>query len=127
MPGDRSRRNRRHPPLSGAQLKYSERACNFGHHKREVSMLITPIHPDHEPLLFTESIPAGSLDYAPDVQQSGPLPVTGRADLLLENRGHNDIVNDIRLRASYTGALEVLCARCVEPLPMPIEGEFDLI
>jgi uncharacterized protein len=90
-------------------------------------MLITPIQLEHEPLLFTESIPAGALDYAPDVQQSGPLPVSGRADLLLENRGHNDLVHDIRLRASYNAALEVLCARCVEPVPVPIEGEFDLI
>ncbi len=90
-------------------------------------MLITPVQLEHEPLLFTESIPAGVLEYAPDVTQAGPLPVSGRADLLIENRGHHDLVSDIRLRAEYTGALEVLCARCVEPVPVPIAGEFDLI
>ena len=90
-------------------------------------MLITPIQLEHEPVLFTESILPGNLDYAPDVQQSGPLPVTGRADLLIENRGHDDLVHDIRLRAAYEGKLEVLCARCVEPVPFPIKGEFDLI
>ena len=90
-------------------------------------MLITPLQLEHEPLEFSEAIPSGALDYAPDVQQVGPLPVTGRADLLLENRGHNDIVADIRLRASYSGNLEVLCARCVEPVPCPLEGSFDLI
>lgn len=90
-------------------------------------MLITPIQLEHEPLLFTESISAGSLDYAPDVQQVGPLPIEGRADLLVENRGHNHLVNDIRLRAAYQGNLEVLCARCVDPVPFPIQGEFDLI
>jgi len=93
----------------------------------EDAMLITPLQIEQEPLEFTEAIPAGALDYAPDVQQVGPLPVTGRADLLLENRGHNDIVADIRLRASYQGNLEVLCARCVEPVASPIEGSFDLI
>jgi uncharacterized protein len=90
-------------------------------------MLITPLQLEHEPLLFEESIPAGALDYAPDVTQIGPLPVTGRADLIHENRGHNNVVNDIRLRAAYHGSLEVLCARCVDPVAMPIEGSFDLI
>ncbi len=90
-------------------------------------MLITPLQLEHEPLVFEESIPVGALEYAPDVTQVGPLPVTGRADLILENRGHNNVVNDIRLRAAYHGQLEVLCARCVEPVAMPIEGSFDLI
>ena len=90
-------------------------------------MLITPIQLEHEPLLFSESVPAGALDYAPDVRQSGPLPISGRADLLIENRGHNELISDIRLRASYNGHLEVLCARCVEPVPYPLAGSFDLI
>ncbi|RXH58653.1 YceD family protein [Granulicella sibirica] len=90
-------------------------------------MLITPLQLVDEPLEFSESIPAGVLDYAPDVTQIGALPVTGRADLLVEHRGHNDMVDDIRLRASYSGNLEVLCARCVDPVAVPIEGEFDLI
>ena len=90
-------------------------------------MLITPLLLEQEPLHFTESITAATLDYSPGITQIGPLTVTGRADLLIENRGHNDLVNDIRLRAEYSGALEVLCARCVEPVPMPIEGDFDLI
>ena len=41
-------------------------------------MLITPLQLEKEPLLFEESIPAGVLEYAPDVTQKGPLPVTGR-------------------------------------------------
>jgi uncharacterized protein len=90
-------------------------------------MLITPLQLEHDPLLFSEAIAPGALDYAPDVRQIGSLPVTGRADLIIENRGHNDLVNDIRLRAAYEGGLEVLCARCVEPVPFPIEGNFDLI
>ena len=90
-------------------------------------MLITPIQLEKEPLLFDEAIPAGVLDYAPDVSQVGPLPVTGRADLIVEHRGHHEHVADIRLRAAYHGDFELLCARCVEPVPMPLKGNFDLI
>ncbi|MGD0796116.1 MAG: DUF177 domain-containing protein [Acidobacteriaceae bacterium] len=90
-------------------------------------MLISPLQLEKEPLLFTESIPPGALDYAPDVLQVGPLPVTGRADLILENRGHRQQVADIRLRAAYKGDFELLCARCVEPVPTPLAGSFDLI
>jgi uncharacterized protein len=90
-------------------------------------MLITPLQLEREPLLFDESIPAGSLEYAPDVTQVGPVPVTGRADLVLEHRGHNHQVADIRVRAAYKGSFNLLCARCVEPVHTPVEGDFDLI
>ena len=90
-------------------------------------MLILPIQLEKEPLLFEESIPSGTLEYAPDVQQAGPLAVTGRADLLVEHRGHNVEVADIRLRAAYKGPFTLLCARCVEPVETPLAGNFDLI
>ena len=90
-------------------------------------MQITPLQLENEPLLFDESIPAGALEYAPDVTQIGALPVTGRADLILEHRGHREQVEDIRLRAGYHGDFELLCARCVEPVRAPLAGSFDLI
>jgi uncharacterized protein len=90
-------------------------------------VLITPLQLEKEPLLFDEAIPAGALDYAPDITQVGPLPVTGRADLIVEHRGHNENVADIRVRAAYKGNFELLCARCVEPVPMPLSSNFDLI
>jgi uncharacterized protein len=90
-------------------------------------VLITPLQLEKEPLLFDEAIPAGALDYAPDVRQLGPLPVTGRADLVVEHRGHKELVADIRLRAAYKGDFEMLCARCVEPVAQPLAGNFDLI
>lgn len=91
------------------------------------AMLIIPVQLEKEPLLFEESIPAGVLEYAPDVSQAGPLTVTGRADLLIEHRGHKIEVPDIRLRAAYTGNFELLCARCVEAVTTPLSGSFDLI
>jgi uncharacterized protein len=90
-------------------------------------VLITPVSLEREPLLFEETIAPGKLEYAPDVEQSGSLLVTGRADLLIEHRGHNFDVPDIRLRAAYKGNFDLLCARCVEPVPTPLAGDFDLI
>ena len=90
-------------------------------------MRITPLQLEKEPLLFDEAIPAGALEYAPDITQIGPLPVEGRADLIVEHRGHREQVADIRLRAAYHGDFEMLCARCVEPVPTPLKGSFDLI
>ena len=90
-------------------------------------MLITPLQLEKEPLLIDETIPAGSLEYAPDITQVGTMPVTGRADLVVEHRGHNHQVADIRLRAAYKGSFDQLCARCLEPVHTPLEGDFDLI
>jgi uncharacterized protein len=91
------------------------------------TVLIAPLQLEKEPLFFKEKIAADAIDYAPDVRQIGLLPVAGRADLLLEHRGHGVEVPDIRLRAKYHGDFELLCARCVEPVPEKMAGEFDLI
>lgn len=90
-------------------------------------MLITPIQLVDEPLVFAESIAPGALEYAPDLLQVGTMTVTGQADLIVEHRGSHSHINDIRVRADYRADFEVLCARCVEPVPLPVQGEFDLI
>ena len=90
-------------------------------------MLITPIQLVDEPLVFDETIAPGALEYAPDLKQAGPMKVKGQADLIVEHRGAHSHVEDIRLRANYGGDFEIQCARCVEPVPTPIKGKFDLI
>lgn len=90
-------------------------------------MLITPFDLQKEPLAFREEITPGTIDYAPDMRQVGPLPIQGKADLIVEHRGPEEQVEDIRVRAEYRGEFEVLCARCVEPVSVPLEGEFDLL
>ncbi|MEI9979003.1 MAG: DUF177 domain-containing protein [Edaphobacter sp.] len=90
-------------------------------------MLITPLQLVDEPLEFNEVIPPGQLEYAPDIRQVSPLPVEGVADLIVEHRSSNSHVNDIRLRAHYSSNFEILCARCVDPVAVPLEGDFDLI
>ncbi len=90
-------------------------------------MLITPLQLQDEPLEFNEQIAPQTIDYAPDTRQLGPLPVQGKADLIVEHRGPQEIVEDIRIRAHYQGTFEVLCARCVEPVQVPLTGRFDLL
>jgi uncharacterized protein len=90
-------------------------------------MLITTLELQKEPLVFREEIAEGAIEYAPDTRQVGVLPVEGKADLIVEHRGPQEEVEDIRVRAAYDGQFEVLCARCVEPVAVPLKGEFDLL
>ena len=90
-------------------------------------MLITPQQLADEPLKIATELPADSIEYTPDVRQIGPLHVNGRADLIVEHRGPKDFVEDIRLRAAFSGRFELLCARCLEPVEKELSGNFDLI
>ncbi len=90
-------------------------------------MLITPLQLENEPLRIDENFAPGAIEFLPGIMQIGSLPVDGRADLIVEHRGGDDIVADIRVRARYAGDFEMECARCIEPVAAPLEGEFDLI
>jgi len=90
-------------------------------------VLITPLDLEKESLQFHEAIAPGTIDYAVDISQVGAMPVDGQADLIVEHRGSHEFVNDIRLRARYSARFEVLCARCLDPVPVPLSGDFDLI
>jgi uncharacterized protein len=90
-------------------------------------MLITPLQLENEPLQIAVEFAPGSIDFTSGITQVGPLPVKGEADLLLEHREGNQQIADIRVRANYAADFEMECARCVEPVPMPLKGYFDLI
>jgi uncharacterized protein len=90
-------------------------------------MLITTLQLENEPLQIAEVFAPGSIDFTTGITQLSPLPVNGKADLLVEHREGNQQIADIRIRAHYTGNFEMQCARCVEPVPMPLDGDFDLI
>jgi uncharacterized protein len=90
-------------------------------------MVITPAQLVDEPLKLDESIPEGVIDYAPDMRQTGPLRLTGQAELIVEYRGARDFVDDIRLKAHIVGSFVQLCARCLEPVEQPLTTDFDLI
>ena len=59
--------------------------------------------------------------------RTGNLATSGLAEVIHEHRGPKDIVADIRLRGKFAGKFEVPCARCVEPVEIPLAAEFDLI
>ena len=90
-------------------------------------MLITIPDLQREPLEFDQTLAPGSIDFGLELHQLGPFHASGRADLLEEHRGPRDIVVDIRLRANYEGTFETPCARCVDPVTVPLAGDFDLI
>jgi uncharacterized protein len=67
------------------------------------------------------------IDFGGEAEQSGDLASSGLAEVLHEHRGPKDIVADIRLRGRFVGRFQVPCARCVEPVEIPLAAEFDLI
>jgi uncharacterized protein len=82
---------------------------------------------EREPIEFDLQLPPGAVDFGQEAEQDGPLATSGRAEVIHEHRGPKEIVADIRLRGQFAGKVRVPCARCVEPVQIPLAAEFDLI
>jgi len=82
---------------------------------------------EREPINFDLELAPGAVDLGQEATQVGTLATSGQAEVLHEHRGPKDIVADIRLRGNFAGKFEVPCARCVEPVQIPLAAEFDLI
>jgi len=82
---------------------------------------------EKEPIEFDVQLPVGTIDYGEEATQDGPMATSGRAEVIHEHRGPKQIVADIRLRGRFSGEFEVPCARCIEPVDIPLSAEFDLI
>jgi len=82
---------------------------------------------EKEPIEFDLKLDSGSIEYGDEVEQDGALATSGRAEVIHEHRGPREIVPDIRLKGNYAGEFKVPCARCVEPVEVPLSAEFDLI
>jgi uncharacterized protein len=78
-------------------------------------------------LEFDETIAPGVIDFGEDLVQKTPLRATGRAELIRENRGGRNVVDDIRLVGSVSTEIENPCARCLEPVHNTVSEKFDLI
>jgi len=77
---------------------------------------------------FSQQLAPGTLDLGGELRQSGLLKTTGRAELLEEHRGgKKNIVEDIRVLGDFSTEVEVRCARCIEPVPTKVGGDFDLL
>jgi uncharacterized protein len=82
---------------------------------------------EKEPIEFDLQLKPGAVDFGEEAKQDGPLATSGLAEVIHEHRGPKEIVADIRLRGRFAGEFELPCARCVEPVKIPLTAEFDLI
>ena len=82
---------------------------------------------EREPIEFDLELAPGAVDLGEEAEQIGPMATSGQAEVLHEHRGPRDIVADIRLRGRFEGKFQVPCARCVEPVQIPLCADFDLI
>jgi uncharacterized protein len=82
---------------------------------------------EREPVEFDVELKPGIIDFGEEAEQIGKLSTSGRAEVIHEHRGPKEIVPDIRLKGQYSGRFEVPCARCIEPVEIPLSTQFDLI
>ena len=82
---------------------------------------------EKDPIEFDLQLPPGAVDLGTEAEQQGPLAASGMAEVIHEHRGPKDIVADIRLRGRFAGKFQVPCARCVEPVEIPLAADYDLI
>ncbi len=82
---------------------------------------------EKDPIEFDLEMPPGAVDLGTEAEQHGSLAASGRAEVIHEHRGPKDIVADIRLRGRFAGNFQVPCARCVEPVEIPLAADYDLI
>ena len=81
-----------------------------------------------EALEFDREFPAGHIDLGAEMQQRSPLHVQGRAELIEERtHGVKETIKDIRLTGSFSGQVEVQCARCLAAVTRDVRTDFDLL
>jgi uncharacterized protein len=79
-------------------------------------------------LEFDEEFRPESIDLGPDIRQAQPLTSRGRAELIEEHHsGKGKKIEDIRLVGSLRTAVELLCARCLEPVLHKVSRDFELL
>jgi uncharacterized protein len=76
---------------------------------------------------FDEQIAPGVIDFGLEVRQSGKLAASGRAQLVREHHGKHKLINDIRVAGGFSTKMELLCARCLEPISCEVAKKFDLL
>lgn len=82
-------------------------------------MFITVEELQEHPVRFDETFPPGHIDYLTEgVSQVEALKVQGRANLLAD---------EIEIRGQLATSLELVCARCLDPLRHAVSVNFDLV
>ena len=68
---------------------------------------------------FDTSFAPGQIDFIDSLRQTGPLNATGSAELL-------NSLGEIRVQGRLQGALSCECDRCLEPMAIAVDRQFDL-
>lgn len=79
------------------------------------------------PVEFAEKFEPGAIDFGAEYRQITSIEASGRADLVEEHHGKHKVIQDIRVKGRLATALELMCARCLEPLKQDVQREFDLL
>jgi uncharacterized protein len=82
---------------------------------------------ERHPIDFKEEYAAGVIDLGDEVRQAAVLKSTGRAQLVEEHHGKHQIIQDIRLKGELSTKLELSCARCLEPVMLDVNRDFELL
>jgi len=82
---------------------------------------------EQKPVEFDEVFSPEALEYGSDIRAVVPLSASGVAELLREEQHGFATVLDIRLRGECSTQLELVCARCLEPVPYDVKTDFDQI
>jgi uncharacterized protein len=82
---------------------------------------------EFHPVDFEEEFQPGAIDLGAEVRQISLLRSSGRAQLIEERHGKHEKIDDIRLNGELSTSLEVLCARCLEAIVLPVSRSFDLL
>jgi uncharacterized protein len=80
-----------------------------------------------KPVEFAEMFAPGKIDFGQEILQQGGLKAEGRAELIEEDHGGKNRVQDIRVVGGFEGKLELRCARCLEPVSTTVQEDFDLL
>ena len=76
---------------------------------------------------FDEQLQPGVIDLGAEIRQSGDLRSAGRAQLVREHHGKHHLIKDIRVAGDLKTQVELLCARCLEPIVRDVTKKFDLL
>jgi uncharacterized protein len=82
---------------------------------------------ERHPVDFDEKLEPGTIDLGADLRQAGQLNSSGRAQLVEEHHGKHKLIKDIRLNGELSTSVEMLCARCLEPVVQNVKRNFDLL
>ncbi|HZR66050.1 MAG TPA: DUF177 domain-containing protein [Terriglobales bacterium] len=90
-------------------------------------MLIEVRELEVHPVDFDERIGPGVIDFGPEIHQSGKIHAAGRAQLVREQHGKHELINDIRIAGGLETRIELSCARCLESVEHEVARKFDLL